>query len=225
MTENNKSIVQSGDVIKYWDEYYKNVSSGSVQSSFAEYCLQFIKEGSLLLELGCGDGRDSFFFAKNNISVIATDISNVVLQNNTKRVNPILKNRLQFLNADFTNFRKNQFNEPFSTIYSRFTFHTIIKEKVHTILKWCFDSLHEGGLLLVETRSINDPLCSSGIGTKIDKNTFVYEDGHLRHFIKLDTLRDQLIKAGFSLIEVTESNNLSVVGDDNPVLIRVVAKK
>ena len=222
---NNTSVVTIKDQIDYWDGYYSTDDVVLMHSSFAEYCLPLLKDKSTLLELGCGNGRDSFYFAKNNISVVATDISKIALNNNSKLVPPNLKDRLKFINADFTNFKNNQFNESFSTIYSRFTLHTIMKEKIDTVLKWCFNTLCDDGLLLIETRSIKDPLLSSGKGSIISENTFQYEKGHIRHFISKKDLVDKLTKVGFGLVEVTESDNLSIIGNDNPVLLRAIVKK
>jgi len=224
-TEKFKSAVKIKDQINYWDGYYRGDSSKLMHSSFAEYCLPLIKKKSTLLELGCGNGRDSFYFAKNNLSVVATDISKIALKNNLKRLPKELKNRLKFVNADFTNLKIHRFNESFSSVYSRFTFHAILKEKVEIVLKLCYKILCNDGLIFIETRSINDPLFNSGIGEKIANNTFIYEKGHLRQFIEKKDLVYKLTNVGFKIVEVTESNNLSVVGTDNPVLIRIIAKK
>jgi hypothetical protein len=50
-------------------------------------------------------------------------------------------------------------------------------------------------------------------------------DGHYRRFIILDELLDRLQSFGFEIIEAVESNGLAVYGDDDPVVIRVCAKK
>ena len=47
---------------------------------------------------------------------------------------------------------------------------------------------------IIETRSTKDPLFSSMKGKLIDKNTYLYEKGHLRHFIEREELGKKLKK-------------------------------
>ena len=60
------NTVKLKDQIRYWDIYYKNNNVPLEPTSFAKYCLPLIKKKSNFLELGCGNGRDSIFFARNN---------------------------------------------------------------------------------------------------------------------------------------------------------------
>ena len=39
-----------------------------------------VQKGKSILELGCGNGRDSFYFAKNGLNVTAIDASNAVIE-------------------------------------------------------------------------------------------------------------------------------------------------
>ena len=59
----------------------------------------------------------------------------------------------------------------------------------------------------------------------IEHNTILYEEGHIRHFVERDELVNSLLSEGFDLVEDTESNNLSIYEGDNPVLLRVIARK
>jgi SAM-dependent methyltransferase len=223
--ENNRSLLKNRDLIKYWDGYYNKNNSNEKNSTFAEYCLPLIKNKSNLLELGCGNARDAYFFAKNGINVVALDISGIVIRKNLINTPADLKEKIKFVNKDFTLLNQDDSIGLFSSIYSRFTIHTMLKNKIDNVFSFCYDSLLQDGLLLIETRSIKDPLFSSGQGDKIAENTFQYEKGHIRHFISKKDFVDKLTTVGFELVEVTESDNLSIVGKDNPVLLRTIAKK
>ena len=146
------NTVNLKDQIGYWNIYYKNNIVPLEPTSFAKYCLPLIKKNTTLLELGCGNGRDSYFFAKNNLSVYASDISKTAIENLKKSDPGIAMENLKFINGDFTNFEEEKFPEPFDTIYSRFTLHTILKDKLDRVLNWSFKSLHSDGLILIETR-------------------------------------------------------------------------
>jgi len=72
-------------VSKIWDKVYSNDSAffGKTPSDFAQKCYSdFEKYGvKRILELGCGQGRDSIFFASNGLDVHAIDSSKVAIEN------------------------------------------------------------------------------------------------------------------------------------------------
>ena len=52
-----------GKEINYWNNYYKSKSKRFPNSDFSEFALDKIeKTSSLIIDIGCGDGRDSYFF-------------------------------------------------------------------------------------------------------------------------------------------------------------------
>ena len=58
---------------KYWTEYYTKNSKPTDASTFAEFILPKLSENKNLIELGCGNGRDSIYFARNKLNVVAVD--------------------------------------------------------------------------------------------------------------------------------------------------------
>ena len=196
-----------------------------IPSSFAKFCLPLIKDNSVLLELGCGNGRDTLFFAKKNIFVYASDISIVAIENIKKHALDNDIQNIELINEDYTDLNISHFKKVVNIIYSRFSIHTIHSDKIRKICKWSYNALSDEGLFMIEARSTNDPLFTSGKGTLIDKNTFMYEEGHIRNFVEREQLISYLVQEGFKLLVNTESNNLSIYEGDNPVLLRVIAKK
>ena len=63
------------DRSKHWKEYYSTDIAPSGPSSFAEKVLTQIEFGQHILDIGCGNGRDSIFFSENGIQVDAIDRS------------------------------------------------------------------------------------------------------------------------------------------------------
>ena len=62
----------------YWDNLYsKNDYFGTGQTILANFAKDVIEKNSIknMLELGCGQGRDSVFFAKLGCNIVAIDIS------------------------------------------------------------------------------------------------------------------------------------------------------
>jgi hypothetical protein len=50
----------------YWKKFYSKKHKFK-PSSFAKFCLPYIKKNGYLTELGCGNGRDVDFFLKKGI--------------------------------------------------------------------------------------------------------------------------------------------------------------
>ena len=85
---------------KYWTEYYAKNSTPTNASTFAEFVLPELEENKCLIELGCGNGRDSIFFAQNNLNVIALD----QVQEEVDYLNENHKeDNITFVCDDFTN--------------------------------------------------------------------------------------------------------------------------
>ena len=74
--------------INYWNNFYKKFNLKK-PSLFAKFVLKKLKKNSLLLEVGCGNGRDTFFFLKNNIRCTAYDISKTAIVQNRKLFNKV----------------------------------------------------------------------------------------------------------------------------------------
>ncbi|WP_071119214.1 class I SAM-dependent methyltransferase [Romboutsia timonensis] len=203
---------------KYWNEYYKKNIAPNEPSKFAKDILKYLDSGKKLIELGCGNGRDAMFLANNNISVVAIDQSESSINNLKQSVS---NNNIEFVVDDFIKTKLLK-RESFDYIYSRFTLHSISEEQEEKLLKRVYEGLKKDGLFLVEARSIKDDIF--GLGEKIARNTYVYNN-HSRRFIVLDELVKKLTSYGFKIEFVNESNNYAAYKDQNPIVIRVIAKK
>jgi SAM-dependent methyltransferase len=205
----------------YWDNYYKNHQHAeeiSKPSNFAIFCNIKIDEmfngkSVDLLEIGCGNGRDSEHFALNH-KVVACDLSQVSideLNNQNTKVN--------YCCADFTNLDT---HDTFDVIYSRFTLHSVDGEGELRTIQKAHEILNEGGLFMIETRSNYDEIC--GRGEKISDYEWVY-DGHYRRFNVLEDFLARVKSCGFEPVYVIQSKDLAPFGDRNPVVIRTILRK
>ena len=204
---------------KFWNNFYKNNLAVSRPSSFAIFILKFLKKNnSKIIDIGCGNGRDLFFFKKNKIDFIGIDLS----KNATQLIKKKLENKQEknkVFNNDFVRFDyKKNVRTKFS-IYSRFTWHTINQKNEDKFLNK-ISNLPNLTYLFIETRSIKDDLC--GVGKKIGKNEFVTD--HYRRFIDKKDLIKKLQK-NFKIIYSKESKGFSKFKKEDPCLIRVIAVK
>lgn len=207
---------------QYWKEYYIKNSKPTDASTFAEFILPKLEENKNLVELGCGNGRDSIYFANNNINVIAIDqIEDEIdyLNNNHKEDN------IHFVCEDFTNLIDTECdlinNTDFDYVYSRFTFHAINEFKEDRTLDWIEGKLDKNGYFLLEARSIKDPMYKQGKALSETENF----TNHYRRYMNIDKIVSKLESRNFEIIFKIEDKNLAVYKDDNPYVIRIIAKK
>ena len=75
---------------KYWNDYYSQNNKSQKPTSFAENVINIIPAKSKIMELGCGTGRDSYYFASKEHSVFSCDQSEVIINNlsKNKKSNP-----------------------------------------------------------------------------------------------------------------------------------------
>ena len=84
-------------------------------SSFAKYCWKnYLKKNKSLLRIGCGNGRDSFFFYKKGMRVTAIDKSNPIIKKNIQR-----NRKINFIDMDITSKKLYSIGK-FDYIYARF---------------------------------------------------------------------------------------------------------
>lgn len=202
----------------YWNEYYKKNIAPSEPSKFAKDILKYLESGKKLIELGCGNGRDAIFLSNNKIDVVAVDQCESSI-NNLK--SSVLKNNIKFVADDFIETKLLE-KESFDYVYSRFTLHSISEKQEDKLIKRVHEALKKDGLLLIEVRSVKDELF--GLGEKIDRNTYIYNN-HFRRFIVLDELIEKLTSIGFKIDFADENNNYAVYKDQNPIVIRIRARK
>lgn len=207
----------------YWNNYYADKAgvhkTEQDPSLFACAMLQkYMERGRDLVELGCGNGRDSLYFAKKGLSVTGIDASEVAINELQKK--NLLDNCI-FICDDFVS-AESIYQIQYDYCYSRFTLHAINAHQETQILKKAYDMLKENGYLFIEARSVNDK--KYGAGQAVERNAFLC-DGHYRRFIVLTELLSKLEEIGFTIIESAESDQFAPLKGDAAVCIRVVAQK
>ena len=151
--------------LNYWEDYYKNHQDPGEESPFARFVVPFLNDSSSLYELGCGNGRDSIFFEKFGVNIVAFD----QCKNEVAYLNEQYKTgSLSFEEADFTNIGERSLVDH---VYSRFTLHSVNEEQEMRTLKWAHDTMNDNGLFFIEIRSIHDELF--GQGSAVSENSFV----------------------------------------------------
>jgi tellurite methyltransferase len=196
---------------EYWKNYYANNFKPFMNSTFSEFCLSHLRDNETILDCGCGNGRDSIFFAKWNMNVLGIDqCSNIIEHLNSITDFP----NLRFKTCTFENL--DMLKCQFDHIYLRFVLHSIEEDLENLILDWVKANITKN--IFIETRSVDDYL-----------NT--RESDHFRRFTEINDILVKLIDHGFDIKYAEISRGFSKYkkefnvdyNEEDPKLIRVVA--
>lgn len=164
-------------------------------SRFANRVYLFLKnkKSKTILDIGCGGGRDSVFFAKKGYQVISMDIFADAFQRTKLKTAGI-----KFIKKDVKkiNFKP----DTFDVIYAHLSLHYFDDKTTDRIISNLYKILKPGGYIFIKCKSIRDPLF--GKGKKIEEN--YYNFGHKRHFFTKDYMTEKL--KIFKIIRLLKTN-------------------
>ncbi len=189
----------------YWNAFY---AQGHTEqpSGFAQFCLSYFPKSSTIADIGCGNGRDTFFFARHGHNVIAIDRSEQAIRNILRHEH----STIQALCADAASLN----GLPLQCVYSRFSLHSMPEETENCLLHWAYEALPNEGLFCIEARS------DKGV-----EGEYVFGTDHYRRLINFHTLQEKLTNLGFGILHSTENKGLAVYNTEDPYVVRFVARK
>jgi bifunctional enzyme CysN/CysC len=203
----------------YWNHYYQ-VDSHLVAepSNYAVLCASEWTEPLNVLEVGCGNGRDAFYFALLGHDVIGLDISERAVRLCQESYD---RGGIVFVASTLRQYLDAEQTASVDVVYSRFSLHAMNKKEEEETLQAAAAILKSNGRLYIECRSINDPMAQ--LGDHISEDERIY--GHYRRFIRIEKLMSALTKLGFDVARAAEMAGVTPLGDDDPVVIRLTAIK
>lgn len=150
---------------QYWQKFYnKNPQLIKTPTSFARFCASYIPEKATVVDVGCGNGRDTYYFGKLSYQAIGVDFVTL----------PQAKDSVFFFRTDISDLVKIGIRA--DVIYSRFFIHAIPYKTIVSFLKW------SKGIFMAEFRIAGDKpvLYPDHKRTLVDR----------REFLKLMVLHD-----------------------------------
>jgi SAM-dependent methyltransferase len=162
-----------------WESVHKareHEPFANAPTQFATEIAPLLPSYASIIELGCGSGMDAVYFAMRGHSVIATDFSSSIIDQDIKRYKNIPN--ITFQNVDMRN------ELPFKSggidvVYARSSLHYFTDEVTRSIFQEIHRCLKVDGYLIFMCRSTADSLY--GQGEAIGKDTYLRE-GHRRRF-------------------------------------------
>ena len=204
-------------LIKYWNKFYKKKSI-TKESTFAKFTYKrIINKKAKILDIGCGNGRDSYFFNKKGFEVTGIDISQKVIEKNSK-------NKIKNLSFKKFDIGKDKINDKFDIIYCRFFVHTVDELLENKLIKLIKDSKNKKTIVFFEFRNFKDKIFGT-FKAKDHNKVIEFEKGHFRRIINPTKFKKSFIVATRAKIIYEKSSiNLSIVKKDNPNLSRMIFK-
>jgi hypothetical protein len=163
---------------EYWIKYYKETPKQD-PSNFAKFCLSHIPEGSKIIDLAAGDGRDTDLLCTKGVCIPVEPHNDSIALNYLEEV-------------EYTD-----------VVYARWFFHAVEENIEDKVLQWCKNHCVT---LMTEIRA-----------EKSD------DDSHERRVIDSNEFLGKLVRLGFDIAHYEKSRGFSKVGDDDPLLFRVIA--
>ena len=191
---------------EYWETNYTNKPKmfGLTPSFAAEEALKVFKKKNIssIIELGAGLGRDTIFFAKNNIKVEALDYIETAVKSIKKKIKEF--NLTKFVSAKVFDVRKKLpfKNNSIQGIFSHMLYCMALKNlEVQNLNNEILRVLVKGGVNIYTVRNFEDGDYKNGV--HIEDETY-QNDGFIINFFSKKKIEKLLV--GFSNIKIDRFN-------------------
>jgi|TARA_B100001093_G_scaffold222362_1_gene213172 ubiquinone/menaquinone biosynthesis C-methylase UbiE len=202
----------------FWNKYYNSKDNNNKPSNFALFInKKYITKNTYLVDVGTGDGRDTFYLRKKAKHIYSIDQSNIAIKKNRLKAR-----RLGVKNVTFKNLSSNHLkkitNKKINFIYARFFIHAINEVNEDIFLKSIKKNFESKTIISLEFRTIKDVLMKKG--KKLSKYERLTD--HYRRFIDTKKFENKLKKLNYRVLYKKQGINLSKSPNDNPHLCRIV---
>ncbi len=208
----------------YWKQYYRDAPI-SPPSDFARFVLPKLPPGALILELGCGNGGDALFFAREGFSVVASDLSTEAIAKAAAEAKAGgLRTRCTFSKVDVRKVDqlKAELESPAVrnalesgqtvVVYLRLLLHAISGKNQARMFSALNEQLPKKWILCAEFFPEKDP----AFGKRFR--------GHFQRVIKPSDLKAELIdKCGLKVTYLKQATGWAVQDEIDPKVCRIIA--
>ena len=212
----------------YWSRFYAYAHT-TLPSPFAASVAIELTEPGLVVDLGCGNGRDSMFFARLGHRVVGLDFSGKAIDSNRKWVQEKKLDDIEFKQVDIaapnalvdalygiedTTIREKDARRARVAIYARFFFHAISEEEEDLVLGALTQSLRAGARCYFEFRTEKDAGGDKRFGS------------HYRRFIDIDRFVEKATRGGsFECLYQVEGQGMAKYLEEDPYVGRAYLQR
>lgn len=211
------------NIRQHWSRFYEQGHT-AIPSPFAASVAVELKEKHLIVDLGCGNGRDSLFFASLGHRVVGLDMTPSAIASCQQRASELGLDDATFEQVDVCTPGAlhnvlNAISDQAGTkmpmvIYARFFFHAITEDEEALLLRTLTECLGSRALCFLEFR------------TDQDQDTYKRIAGHYRRFIKVDRFVAKAVRNNaFECVYRVEGQGMAKYRDEDPFVGRVYLRR
>jgi cyclopropane fatty-acyl-phospholipid synthase-like methyltransferase len=216
------------DQQNYWDEQHRKREEEHRQienepNEFAKNCLQYIKPGGKVLEIGIANGRDARYFARENQNkIVGVDISTEAIRQLIEAAvkDGTIDNILPVVADASKAPALLDDQEYYDAFYSRSALH-LDDEEIAPFLEYVVSHLNEGGVIMIEGKPKDDHKIERSV--EVDKNCYEDVDGHIRRVWTEEDIKALCDSFGLDIVDMGRTTE--TIKDKETKFIHFVAKK
>ena len=179
----------------YWDNKYKSNGRiwGDGPSELATAAVEYLRKLKLnneisdMLDIGCGYGRDAFYFQENlRCRILGIDVSEKAIAIASDAVPEAQKENARFQVCNFKELKKGKYD----IVFTSNLYQLLKNDERRELRKTVMRSLKPNGLLFLSTFSVSDPEhYGKGVPVSGEPNSF-QDDNYLHFCIRKELLED-----------------------------------
>jgi SAM-dependent methyltransferase len=201
----------------YWDEYYaaRATTRRPLPSQFATFVAGELERPHRVIELGCGNGRDSIFFASYGHQVTGVDGSEAAVQACSALAGALGESAtfLQSAIDDPALADRLSGSEGPHLLYARFFVHAITDAEEQRFLDLAAALTSPGDVLAVEYRTVRDQVGAKETGA------------HYRRFVLPATFQARALERGFEVTYAVEGFGFAKFRHDDAYVARTIFRR
>lgn len=202
----------------FWDQHYRSFSEDEPSPFCKDVLGEALGASDVLVELGCGNGRDGAWIAQRCSHYIGLDNSASAIEASERRFRRLAlpPSAFQLAVSDFSAFDFSMAPKGNLIVYSRFSLHSDTEQAEDSLLGRLAEVVDRPLSVFIEVRTIYDELFGSG--QQVGRNAFVTD--HYRRFVDPSELRAKL-ERDFRLDSFTISRGYAPYRHEDPQVLRV----
>ncbi|MCI8210528.1 hypothetical protein AUC61_13385 [Pseudomonas sp. S25] len=201
----------------YWDAFYGSKKKGApaYPSQFAAFAINELTDVDGVIEFGCGNGRDSEFFAAYGFDLLGVDASAEAIE--------LCRSRSIHEHANYMQCQAAAARDQITAflagkrkiaVYARFFLHAIDEAEANAFLDLLGTLLPSQSQVLFEYRTVDDASQDKTFGTD-----------HYRRFLDHAVVLENIERAGFTVTYQIEGRGLAKFRTEDAKVGRCVAHK
>lgn len=205
----------------YWDQFYSSTQKINLQppSQFAAFVASEYGNYPMFIDVGCGNGRDTLFFAQLGHSTVGIDASDSAISLCLQSIPGDQKNKHLFIVRDVMDLPDdleliNAIGSNPKVIYSRFFLHAIDEAEESAFFDFAFKIAKPNDIIAIEFRS------------HLDQSTPKITQAHYRRYINPDLLISNVLNEYPASLEYLASGlGMAKYKQDDAHVARIVFRK